>query len=158
MVGRARHVAVIVAVELVYLNIGMSRELHHAPHVEIFLVASEKLLLGVAGDYDIWRSIGPHMKKRGKFVDNRLRLGDALQLAVSEMGDYLAAVGHQGRTRISSEAIFCEPLTVESYHARQIASGRVTGNKDFAGVTAISCDIAESPGHGGCSIINALAD
>lgn len=51
VVGRCRHLPVVVASELVDVDVGVSDELEHTPHIGIFLITPIELEFTVACDY-----------------------------------------------------------------------------------------------------------
>ena len=64
------------------------------------------------------------------------------------MSDGLPAERYQGRYRVGLDAMAAQWPAVKTYHRRQIAASRVTGDKYVGAVAAVALNIIESPGHG----------
>ncbi len=84
-------------------------------------------------------------------IDDRLLVGDASFLADGEVGDGLTAAGDDARKVVGLELVFGEPLLVEADHGGEIATRRVTADKNLFTGTAVLADVTECPGdRGGC--------
>ena len=87
--GGPGHLAVIVAVEFKNRRIRMANDLHHSPHISVFLITTKHLEFTIAGDEKQRRAVFSHVIQWRHIVEDWLFAIDPPLTANSKVGRLL---------------------------------------------------------------------
>ena len=155
--SRFGHVAMIESVNLEKYHILMAVETKHTHKIGILFISSEKLDLTVTGNHEHRSGISTYMEERSELVDCRCEVRDTLLLPLREVCDNLTAVWHKSLDLlVRIDIVFCKVRLVQTEHADDISTCRMTCEIHLRKVTSIPCYIIQHPINRCRSIIQSL--
>ena len=120
--GGPGHLVVIVAVEFKNCRIGMTNDLHHSPHISIFLITAKHLEFTIAGDEQQGRAVFSYVIQWRHIVEDWLFVIDTPLAANCKVGDGVSTVRNQPGKLIRINVVLGQPAFVQTNHARKIPS------------------------------------
>ena len=127
--GRGRHPAVVVTVELIKEDVLVPYELHHPPEICLFLITAVYLKLPVAGKDQHRHREFTDVKDRGVLIRDHLQGANSHPFAYVVVGHLLGTVGESSRYSVRIDPVGFQPVFVEDYHVDKIASGGMAGHE-----------------------------
>ena len=100
----------------------MANDLHHSPHVSVFLITTKHLEFTVAGDEKQRRAVFSHVIQWRHVVEDWLFAIDPPLAANSKVSDGVSTVRDQPGKLIRINVVLGQPAFVQTNHARKITS------------------------------------
>ncbi len=94
------------------------------------------------------------MKQWGHRIDDRLFVADPTLFANGKVRNGLTTKRDQSRDLIGIDSMFLEPFLVESNHAGEIPSCRMSTHKDLLSISTESFDVLKCPRNRSCRIFD----